>query len=136
MSDDGEPHGTAGRPILHTLLHSGVGEIVAVVARYFGGVKLGTGGLGRAYSESVSEALATLPIELHTSLTAVRIRASFAAMDPVFRLLEEVGGRERAERFGEGIEFWVRIPVDRLAYLRMRVAEITAGEGTVEEVDE
>jgi putative IMPACT (imprinted ancient) family translation regulator len=55
MSDDGEPHGTAGKPILTVLLHSEIGEIVAVVTRYFGGTKLGTGGLVRAYSGSVKK---------------------------------------------------------------------------------
>ena len=57
MSDAGEPGGTAGRPILNVLIHSGLGEIVAAVVRYFGGIKLGTGGLQRAYSGAVSEAL-------------------------------------------------------------------------------
>lgn len=58
MSDDGEPQGTAGRPMLNILLHSGVGEISAVVTRYFGG-QLGSGGLVRAYSSVVALALAT-----------------------------------------------------------------------------
>ncbi len=62
MSDDGEPHGTAGRPMLTVLLHSGVGEIVAVVTRYFGGTLLGKGGLVKAYSGGVQYALETLPL--------------------------------------------------------------------------
>ena len=57
-SDDGEPHGTAGRPMLQVLLHCGIGEICVVVTRWFGGVKLGTGGLVRAYQDSVRENLA------------------------------------------------------------------------------
>jgi len=134
MSDDGEPHGTAGRPILQTLLYSGVGEVVAVVTRYFGGIKLGTGGLGRAYADSVSEALATLPRALHTPLTQVRILAPFPAMDPLFRLLEEVGGRNREERFGEGVELLVDVPSNQLELLRVRIAAITAGAGIVQEI--
>src|SRR4051812_12319940 len=61
MSDDGEPHGTAGRPMLTVLTHCGVGEIAAVVTRYYGGTKLGTGGLVKAYGGAVQHALLTLP---------------------------------------------------------------------------
>ena len=61
MSDDGEPHGTAGRPMLTVLIHSGLGDIVAVVTRFFGGVKLGKGGLVKAYSGGVQFGLENLP---------------------------------------------------------------------------
>ena len=60
--DDGEPQGTAGRPMLRVLQYRRIGEIVAVVSRYFGGIKLGTGGLVRAYSGSVQLALEELPL--------------------------------------------------------------------------
>lgn len=60
-SDDGEPKGTAGQPMLTVVLHCGVGELTAVVTRYFGGVLLGTGGLVKAYQDSVKLALETLP---------------------------------------------------------------------------
>ena len=56
-SDDGEPKGTAGRPMLTAVLHSGIGEVVVVVTRYFGGILLGTGGLVRAYTQAVKEGL-------------------------------------------------------------------------------
>lgn len=62
MSDDGEPSGTAGMPMLKVLQHSGLGEILVAVVRYFGGTKLGTGGLQRAYSDAVSAALNVLPV--------------------------------------------------------------------------
>lgn len=61
-SDDGEPHGTAGQPMLNVLLHCGIGEITTVVTRYFGGILLGTGGLVKAYQDSVKQALQTLPV--------------------------------------------------------------------------
>lgn len=62
-SDDGEPKGTAGQPMLNILRHSGIGEICAVVTRYFGGVKLGTGGLVRAYGQSLNESIRLLETE-------------------------------------------------------------------------
>ena len=64
MSDDGEPSGTAGRPMLKILQYSGLGEIAVAVVRYFGGIKLGTGGLQRAYSDAVSGVLEDLPLKL------------------------------------------------------------------------
>jgi uncharacterized YigZ family protein len=74
-SDDGEPSGTAGRPALAVLRGSGLGDVVAVVTRYFGGTKLGTGGLVRAYGDSVRELLKVLPrarrVPCHTVLMAV-----------------------------------------------------------------
>lgn len=61
-SDDGEPHGTAGQPMLNVVLHCGIGELTAVVTRYFGGILLGTGGLVKAYQDSVKQALQDLPV--------------------------------------------------------------------------
>ena len=84
-SDDGEPHGTAGRPMLTMLLHGGVGELSAVVTRYFGGIKLGTGGLVRAYQGMVKLGLETLPTREHMIparvevSSTIRILRSFAA---------------------------------------------------------
>ncbi|AZZ96574.1 YigZ family protein [Pseudoalteromonas sp. R3] len=64
FSDDGEPNGTAGKPMLNVLLGSGLGEITAVTTRYFGGIKLGTGGLVRAYGGTLNNALDTLPTQI------------------------------------------------------------------------
>ncbi|MBQ4839908.1 MULTISPECIES: YigZ family protein [Pseudoalteromonas] len=64
FSDDGEPNGTAGKPMLNVLMGSGIGEITAVTTRYFGGIKLGTGGLVRAYGGTLNNALSVLPTAL------------------------------------------------------------------------
>lgn len=71
-SDDGEPKGTAGRPMLTALLHSDVGEVAAVVTRYFGGILLGTGGLVRAYQGSVKLGLEGLPVTLREDMSPLR----------------------------------------------------------------
>lgn len=135
LSDAGEPHGTAGRPILNVLLHSGVGEIVAVVTRYFGGTKLGKGGLARAYAGGVTLALETLPTTVHAELTDVRIVIPFSAVDAVFRLLDELGAPDREVRYGAEAEAEVdaRVPPEALERVRGEVAELTSGEGRVEE---
>lgn len=77
-SDDGEPSGTAGRPMLDVLVGSGITNVAAVVIRYFGGVKLGTGGLVRAYGDSVSECLKQLPLAMRVprELRSVSVSAA------------------------------------------------------------
>ena len=86
VSDDGEPHNTAGRPMLHALLHSDVGEIVAVCTRYYGGVKLGTGGLSRAYSSGVKLALDTLPTQSRIDRVSVEIVIGYEKISELRRI--------------------------------------------------
>lgn len=90
FSDDGEPHGTAGKPIFNVLVHSGLGEIVAVVTRYFGGIKLGTGGLVRAYSSSVQMAIDTLPVVAYVPTVLHRIAFPYAHESAVRRILNRM----------------------------------------------
>lgn len=127
MSDDGEPRGTAGRPMLAQLLHGGVGEIVAVVTRYYGGVKLGRGGLGRAYSSGVQRALETLPLASRIHVRTRLLRLEYADVDPVFRLLDELGVRRLEEDFSGEVRLRLGIPDDRLETLDRRLAELTGG---------
>ncbi|ALM51425.1 IMPACT family protein [Halomonas huangheensis] len=78
FSDDGEPGGTAGRPMYQALTGDGIGQVAAVVTRYFGGIKLGTGGLARAYTQAVMAALAEVPRREVTERREVRVRIEFA----------------------------------------------------------
>lgn len=78
FSDDGEPGGTAGRPMFQVLNGSNIGEIGCVVTRYFGGTKLGTGGLARAYAQAVSQALETLPTREIIERDTLTLRLSFS----------------------------------------------------------
>ncbi len=89
FSDDGEPSGTAGRPLLQLLQGSGLGEVTAVVVRYYGGIKLGTGGLVRAYSSGVAHLLKDLPtLELQLGLP-FRLVCSYEEVALCQRLFEE-----------------------------------------------
>lgn len=135
MSDDGEPHGTAGRPILHTLLHGGVGEIVAVVTRYYGGVKLGKGGLGRAYSGGVKEALATLPTVMRVARVRVRLEVGYAAYEGVRRILEGLEGAVLDEVFVAGVVMEAELPAVHYDALVQQVADLTGGQGVVGPVE-
>ena len=131
MSDAGEPPGTAGRPMLTVLLHSGVGELVAVCSRWFGGTKLGTGGLVRAYAESVKLALATLPTEEKVRRVRVEVVVGYAAVDALQHALGELDGLTEEEAYGAEVRYLVALPESRVDELERAVARITAGEGRV-----
>ncbi len=133
MSDAGEPHGTAGRPMLHTLLHSGVGEAVVVCARYYGGVKLGTGGLARAYAGGVKHVLEVCPTEEKVERRPVVVTVAYEAVRRVERVLDEVGGVVDERIFGAEVRFRVLVPRHRRAELADAIAEATAGRGRVDD---
>ena len=81
QSDDGEPKGTAGKPMLNALQHSGLGNIVVVVTRYFGGIKLGAGGLVRAYTRGVTESLSQLETDVRYVCVAAQIKLPYTELD-------------------------------------------------------
>jgi uncharacterized YigZ family protein len=131
MSDAGEPAGTAGRPMLTVLLHSGIGEVVAVCSRWFGGTKLGTGGLARAYADSVKQALAGLHTEEKVRRVTVEIVVGYAAVDSLQRRLDELDARTENESYGADVRYTVALPESRVPELEEVVAGLTAGAGRV-----
>ena len=132
MSDDGEPHGTAGRPILEALLHSGVGEVAAVVTRYFGGVKLGKGGLQRAYSGGVQRALESLRTMERVHRAVVWVRVEYSERDRMVRVAEEMDGVLVDEEYGADVRLKIAMPSQQLGQFRHAVAAVTGGEGRIE----
>lgn len=78
MNDDGEPSGTAGKPILNVIQHKGIGNVMVSVTRYFGGIKLGAGGLARAYAGATENVLSKLPLSRHAPHSKRRLQADFA----------------------------------------------------------
>jgi len=90
-SDAGEPAGTAGKPMLSVLQHSDLGEVAAVVVRYFGGIKLGAGGLVRAYSNAVSTALAITPLDRRTTTVSITLNLPFALENLARHCLDKYG---------------------------------------------
>lgn len=131
MSDDGEPHGTAGRPMLNALLHSEVGEIVAVCARYFGGTKLGTGGLSRAYSSGVKMALESLPTRERVERVTLEILVEYEAVDGLKRLLEEAEALIQDEAYGADVTYRVAVPEESVQALEENLAGITRGKARI-----
>jgi len=135
MSDDGEPHGTAGRPMLTTLLHSGVGEIVAVCTRWYGGTKLGTGGLGRAYAGGVRQALDTLPTVQRVERTLLEIEVGYPQVASLQRLLSGLDARIEEEAYGASVIYRVALPGVHLPRFEREMADLTAGSGHIRLLD-
>ena len=132
MSDDGEPHGTAGRPMLTTLLHSGIGEVVAVCVRYYGGVKLGTGGLSRAYSGGVSAALQDLPTIQKVARVPFVLRVDYGGAPSVDRIMEEFEVADVDTEWGESVIVRGELPESFRDAFEKRWADVTSGRAILE----
>ncbi|MCV6604888.1 MAG: YigZ family protein [Porticoccaceae bacterium] len=112
MNDDGEPSGTAGKPILNVLQHKGVGNVVVVVSRYFGGVKLGAGGLVRAYSTAAQQVMDTLPLQTHRVMESKILYCDFACEQLVRHWLAQHNGEVGALSYANRVCMEVHIPTD------------------------
>ena len=133
MSDAGEPHGSAGRPMLNALLHGGVGEIAVVCTRYFGGVKLGTGGLSRAYTDAVKSVLESLRTVEKVERVSLGVRIGYAEVDALQRLFTECDVAVEEEEYGAGVRYRVAVPAPELGRFRDALAELSQGRAVVEE---
>lgn len=109
-SDDGEPHGTAGRPMLNVLVHGNIGEIAIVVTRWFGGIKLGTGGLAHAYQESVKTNLQSMPLTSYTPSLRATCRIAYSNFEPVKRILPKYGAIIENEEYTDVVVMTLRFP--------------------------
>ncbi len=132
MSDDGEPRGTAGRPMLTTLVHSGVGDVAVVVTRYFGGTKLGRGGLVRAYSGAVKAVLEKLSLAERVVCQMLHVTIDYATVTAFKRLLARYEADVAAESFAEKVEYRLRLPCEREGAFRAELVNLTQGEAIVE----
>jgi uncharacterized YigZ family protein len=134
-SDDGEPHGTAGRPMLNVLLHAPVGEVVVVVTRYFGGVKLGTGGLARAYADAVSLALEGLPVVNKENRTPWRLVVDYRLWPEFERRLAQHRGEIVQVDYAEKVSASVAIPETETQALFAWLSDASQGQVICEPED-
>lgn len=131
MSDDGEPHGTAGRPMLTVLLHCGIGDIVAVVTRFFGGVKLGKGGLVRAYSGGVKTALDSLPRTEKMPMAEVEAVIGYSEVTLFQRMLPEFSAQVVDSDFAVAVSYRLQMPSKHVDTFKVRLADLTNGQAQV-----
>jgi uncharacterized YigZ family protein len=127
MSDDGEPSGTAGMPMLKVLEYSGYGDIVVAVVRYFGGTKLGTGGLQRAYSDAVSLVLKDLPLQLKVNRTHVKITYDYSHDGSISRLLARYDVVDIDSNYAQQVTVSIAIASNDLSTFKTELTNITAG---------
>jgi uncharacterized YigZ family protein len=111
FSDDNEPSGTAGMPIFSHLKHNNIGEITIVVVRYFGGTKLGTGGLARAYSEAAKLTLEALELQDFVEMETVNYTFEFSQEAQIRRIITNVGGDIINATYTSQVNLTARIPV-------------------------
>ena len=112
-ADAGEPSGTAGKPILSAIEGADLYDVAIIVVRWYGGVKLGTGGLSRAYRETASETLRSAPIDDRYVYKRIRITAPFDQLGVVYRLIDAPHVLLAAEHFGESNEFEFDVRLSR-----------------------
>jgi uncharacterized YigZ family protein len=128
-SDDGEPAKTAGTPALEVLQHSGLTDLIVVVTRYFGGVLLGTGGLVRAYTDSVAQALLTAQKVVIVKVRTLRCQFPYAFEGLIRRELDAAGAALLETRHATQVEFVFSLPEPQAQVLTERLAE--SGQGRI-----
>lgn len=127
MSDDGEPPGTAGKPVMDALKGSGVYDVLITVVRYFGGTKLGTGGLVRAYSESARQAIGNMPVKEFISEEPFSLKVPYGLHEKVKLVVKGAGGRIEEEKFGDEVILSIQVPVARLKECDRELRNISSG---------
>lgn len=130
-SDDGEPSGTAGMPILDVLLKNGVHDALIVVTRYFGGVLLGTGGLVRAYSAASVQALEDAQIVTMHAAVHYRIELDYARYNRLPALVKNARAKVLHEDFGAGVTIDLAVREMETDVFRRLFEELTEGKGSV-----
>lgn len=135
QSDDGEPKGTAGKPMLNVLQHSNCGEITVVTTRYFGGIKLGAGGLVRAYSQAVQEALSQADYQQVYPRNLISLRLSYSLIGKVEYWLENSNIEIQNKTFAEDICFTLGVIPSSWPSQKKELVNLCQGEVKIVESD-
>lgn len=126
--DDGEPSGTAGRPMLEVLRHQQLDGVLATVVRYYGGIKLGAGGLVRAYTDAVAQALLQAEKIEHILSQTLHCKLPYAHEGVARHLISELGGELLEVHHGQAVELTLRLPATAVAELQEQLLAVTRGD--------
>ncbi len=130
--DDGEVGGTAGRPILSAIEGQGLDRVFVMVTRFYGGIRLGAGGLVRAYGGSAAKCLEAAPKREVRPIATVAVEVPFDFTGPLYLAVDSFPVLERSEHYGEeGITLTVRVDADFAEQLEQAVIDATKGRGKV-----
>jgi putative IMPACT (imprinted ancient) family translation regulator len=123
-SDDGEPSGSAGRPILGQIDSAGLSDVLVVVVRYFGGIKLGIPGLIRAYKTSTADALGNATIVTKIATQRFRVEFEYLSMNSVMKVLKDLDLQPRSQDFGESCSLEVAVRLSSLQIFKEKLENI------------
>ena len=135
MSDDGEPSGTAGRPILEVLRHHDLDGVLAAVVRYYGGVKLGAGGLVRAYTDAIARVLQDAPRVERIAQTLLTVQIAYPDEARVRRWIEQEGYTLANSGYEMEVRLTVSMPVTAVQGAREALRDMTQGRAVFPEED-
>ncbi|HEY0198344.1 MAG TPA: YigZ family protein [Rhodanobacter sp.] len=136
FNDDGEPGGTAGRPILQAIESQRMDRVAVVVTRWYGGIKLGAGGLARAYGGTAAECLRIAERVPIVAMAGASLRCDFAELALIKSRLKELDATIASEQFdGDGVTLHLQLPAARLAEAQARITGISRGRSTLTVLD-
>lgn len=135
-SDDGEPSGTAGKPMLEVLQNQELKNVVAVVTRYFGGTLLGTGGLVRAYTQATQEALKEACIATMTPVSIMTVQTDYNAIGKIKYVLAQDDILVQNEEYTVDVVITIAVPLSDKEQLIKKLTEVTNGRVVLNEIDQ
>lgn len=134
--DDGEPSGTAGAPILAAMERQGVTDGIIVVTRYFGGIKLGTGGLTRAYAHAAALGLAASALTELQTLRQIAVTVPYPRLGPLENWLQKNDVHIADKTYGETVTLRLRLPAESAEATKAAITDLTAGQAILNDEGE
>jgi uncharacterized YigZ family protein len=136
FNDDGEPGGTAGRPILQAIEGQGIDRVAVVVTRWYGGIKLGAGGLARAYGGTAAECLRLAERVPIVAMARLGLHCDFAELARMKARLKDLGTEIEQENFdANGVTLHLRLPQDQVIEAKARIVDISRGRSEAYSLD-